>query len=495
MIRSWPNCARGDGSVVPAPPPRLLRVRSSRRFILVAVCVSVFTDIFLYGIIVPVLPFAIASRAAVPEPDVQYWISVLLAVYGVAILVTSPISGWYADRSSSRRLPLLIGLLALAGATILLCLARSVALLVTGRILQGMGDAVVWTVGQALLVDTVGQRDIGQVLGYVSISMTLGVLLAPLLGGVVYSHAGYYPVFYMAFGLILVDAFLRLSLVEKKIAAQWIEKKDVATPPSNTETGSKQIQAVARPTANPQGSNSRMYPPVFTLLLSRRLLAALWGCMVQGSVMTALDSVLPLFVQRVFNWNSTGAGLAFIPFIIPSVAAPLVGAISDRYGPRWLIVAGFLFVIPPFALLRLVTENTLDQKILFCSLLSLIGIALTLVTPPLMAEITYVVEAKEKKRPGIFGNTGAYAQAYGLFVMAWAAGSLCGPLWAGLVQDRTDWATMTWTFSLFSGLGALPALIWTGGLITEKNAKNGCERSTGGSADKPEDGGLGAREV
>jgi MFS family permease len=494
MGRSFQDFIHGGDTNVSSSPPRLLKLRSSKRFILATVCIAVFTDLFLYGIVVPVIPFAISSRAGVPKSDVQYWVSVLLAVYGVAILVASPISGWYADRLNSRRLPLLIGLVALAGATAMLCLARNVGLLVAGRVLQGLSAAIVWVVGQALLADTVGEKDIGQVMGYVTISLSLAVLLAPLLGGVVYSQAGYYPVFYMAFALIFLDIFLRLALIEKKIAIQWIEeepnqesttapqKAGVAGPSNNKETVSEPIESekvVATSPGNDSGppiSQRSKYPPILTLLASRRLLAALWGCMMNGSIMTAFDSVIPLFVQRVFGWDSMGAGLVFLSFIIPSFAAPLVGTVCDRYGPRWLIVVGFLLAAPLFVLLRFVTEDTLNHKVLLCALLALTGVTLTLVGPPLMAEITYVVEAKEKKNPGIFGNSGAYAQAYGLFVLAWAAGSLCGPLWAGLLQDSAGWSTMTWTFGLFSAFGALPALIWTGGLITIWNAKGGDER-------------------
>jgi len=60
---------------------------------------------------------------------------------------------------------------------VMLCLARTMALLVVGRILQGFSAAIVWTVGQALLVDTVGQKEIGQTLGYLSLSMSLGARL------------------------------------------------------------------------------------------------------------------------------------------------------------------------------------------------------------------------------------------------------------------------------------------------------------------------------
>ena len=498
--------ARVDES---SPPPRLLRVRSSKAFIFATICVAVFTDIFLYGIVVPVLPFSLSSRAHVPQSSVQSWVSVLLAVYGAALLVGSPLAGWYADRSSSRRLPLLGGLLTLAGATVMLCLARTVALLVVGRILQGFSAAIVWTVGMALLVDTVGQKEIGQTLGWVSLSMSMGILVAPLLGGVVYEKAGYYAVFYMAFGLIALDIFLRLALIEKKVARQWSDKKKPAEAQENSgpwAAGREEISSPEPGVENTEGAEEQTpegvaggatsdaplskWPPMLMLLKSRRLDTALWGCIVQGSLLSAFDSVVPLYVKKVFHWDSVGAGLIFLAIIIPNFAAPLVGWVSDHYGPRWLSVAGFTIAIPFWVLLRFVTHDTLDQKVLLVALLALIGLALTLVMPPLMAEITYCVEAKEKQSPGRFGPTGAYAQAYGLFVAAFAAGTLIGPVWSGYINEAAGWGTMSWTLGLFSIAGAVPCLIWTGGLITRTNAKSGDERATGGSPMAARESGL-----
>ncbi|PQE21104.1 hypothetical protein CJF32_00005541 [Rutstroemia sp. NJR-2017a WRK4] len=490
-IRNFFSGTRVESS----PPPYLLEARSSKLFILATICIAVFTDIFLYGIIVPVIPFALSARAGVPESSVQSWVSVLLAVYGAALLVGSPIAGWYADNSSSRRLPLLIGLLMLAGSTVMLCLARSVALLIVGRILQGVSAAIVWTVGQALLVDTVGQAEIGETLGYVSLSMSLGILVAPLLGGLVYEKAGYYSVFYMAFGTLALDIVLRLVLIEKKIARQWLdddvteaetaaadampsqEQNTASTAEKKPEQGEPAPDAATVVDTPVTPVKHSKWPPLFTLLKSKRLVAALWGCVVQASLMTAFDSVIPLFVEETFGWDSVGAGLTFLAVMVPSFASPAVGWFSDRFGPRWLCVVGFIFAIPFWVLLRLVTHNTMGQKVLLMALLALIGISLTLVMPPLMAEITYIVEAKEKQSPGRFGKNGAYAQAYALFIMAFAAGTLIGPVWSGYVRDSAGWGTMSWSLGLFSLTGAIPCLIYTGGLITETNAKTAEERA------------------
>lgn len=516
-LRNFLSGHRADPS---SPPPHFLRFRSSKLFIILTLCTAVFSDMFLYGVIVPVVPFSLTERAGVPAEDAQHWVSVLLAVYGAALLVSAPISGWYADRTSSRRLPLLFGLVALTGATVMLCLARSVALMVVGRLLQGCAAGVVWTVGMALMVDTVGQKDIGQLLGYVGISMSVGIIVAPMVGGVVYQRSGYYTVYYVCFGLLALDIAMRLALVEKKIAAQWddvvgveaegdvgetnaavevkeeaspaaeVKEKDLDVPGGTSSTSTfatneaptpSQIPAIASssPPSTLPTSPPRPRLPILTLLSSRRLLAALWGCLIQASILTAFDSVLPLFASRTFSWSPTGAGLIFLPILIPGFFAPLFGAISDRHGPRWLAVSGFLLAIPCLVLLRFVDHNSTRQVVLLCALLAVLGTALAAVMPPLMAEITYIVEAKEVRSPGIFGAKGAYAQAYGLFVMAFAGGCLVGPIWAGFVDERSGWGTMGWSLALLSFAGAVPVVIWTGGLVTRVNAKTGAERAVG----------------
>ena len=342
-------------------PPTLLNYRTSTAFITATVAFAIFTDIFVYGIIVPVIPFALTERAGIPESDVQYWTSILLAIYGAALLVTAPVCGWLADRSSSRRTPLLLGLLALAGSTAMLCVGRSIGVIAAGRVLQGMSAAVVWVVGLALLVDTVGGDDIGQAMGHVGLAMSLGVLLAPLLGGVVFESAGYYSVWAMAFGLIGLDIVLRLVMVERKIAVRWDPRfepkraevnateqnsmaKSLDEKPDGTEsedenktkdTASSPIDQQSHEQHDPNARNKwfNRLPPVLKLLASRRLLSALWAVLIQSSLLTSFDSVLPLFTKNTFGWNATGAGLIFLPIVVPTFAGPLIGHLSDKQGP------------------------------------------------------------------------------------------------------------------------------------------------------------------
>lgn len=455
-----------------------------------------------------------------------------------------------------RRLPFLFGLLTLAGATVFLAVGESIALLLVGRILQGASAAIVWTVGLAVLVDTIGkQKDIGEALGYVSMAMSLGLLIAPLLGGIVFEKAGFYAVFGMCFGLLGVDVTCRLFMIERKVAKKWIPKLDSKMPSrrssmsassrrptDGSRPGSRgsSIDALAQqaPAADPSRSASMLLrnhpaisagpegnktedgrlgsrapanqghnpiaetstragvprhrrntpsvaaaasavlanrsiggrlPPVLTLLASRRLLAALFGSLVQASLLTAFDTTLPLRVREIFGWGSLGAGLIFLPLVLPTFVSPIVGYGSDRYGPKWFCVAGFLLCCPFLVLLRYVYDNRIEQKVVLCVLLVFLGISLSLAFAPLMAEITYCVEDKERNSPpGTFGKNGAYAQAYALFNVFFAGGCLVGPIWGGMVKEAAGWNTMCWTVGLLSVSAALPCAIWTGGMIGAK---------------------------
>ncbi|KAF2095421.1 MFS general substrate transporter [Rhizodiscina lignyota] len=483
----------------PDSPPIFLSTRSSRWFITTCIAVAIFTDIFLYAVIVPVVPFALNARAHVDQDRVQYWVSILVAVYGAACLVASPFCGWFADRTTSRRFPLLLGLLALTGATVMLHVGSSVPVMIAGRILQGISAAVVWTVGLALLVDTAKAQNVAQYMGYVSLAMSLGILVAPLLGGIVFSRAGYNAVFAMQYGLIGVDVVFRFLLIERRFADKWetpetagkgietadrpisaisqaSEKKndDPITPiPKNTssQTPNKAMDAnVLGEEHETSDSPASHLPPMISLLASRRLLTGLWDVMVIAALMTSFDAVLPLFVKKTFGWTSLGAGLVYLPIVIPSFLSPLVGWASDRYGPRWLATAGFLTAAPWLILLRLVDHNSIGQKVLLCTMLALFGFSLDLVFPPVMAEISSVVEAKEAsaKRRGMgspFGKGGAYAQAYALFNTAFAAGAMIGPFWAGFVVENAGWGTMAWSLGLLSAISAVPTFIWAGGSV------------------------------
>ena len=128
------------------------------------------------------------------------------------------------------------------------------------------------------------------------------------------------------------------------------------------------------------------------------------------------------------------------------------------------MTAGFLFLCPVLTLLRYTQDNTVDQKVILCVLLTLALCCLTLTLNPVMAEIEYVVNAKAKENPLVYGGAGGkiYAQAYGVFSTSYSLGNTIGPIIAGSIKNTAGWSTMSWLLGLIAGLTAIPVALWSG---------------------------------
>jgi MFS family permease len=175
----------------------------------------------------------------------------------------------------------------------MLCVGRNIGVFVTARIIQGLSSGLVWSVGLALLVDTVGSSQIGQAMGYVGIGINLGVLLSPLLGRVVFNRAGYYPVFAMLFALIALDTILRLAIVKGKQSIRGVDPRDAGnqTSPRNDARDSQYTSE-----DNHEGE-SRQNSPTSKRKLPRRLHATCFAALYCGNWCQS-DTVCAHFIVR-----------------------------------------------------------------------------------------------------------------------------------------------------------------------------------------------------
>lgn len=161
------------------------------------------------------------------------------------------------------------------------------------------------------------------------------------------------------------------------------------------------------------------------------------------------------------------------------------GRLTDKYGPRLFTASGFFFALPFYVLLRLVTHKSTRQEVLLCALVSLLGVCIALVSTPIFAEIVQIVHEKEQQYPGIFGDAGATAQAYGLFNVAFAAGTILGPLMAGNIRDQAGWGTMGLSIGILSVGTSVPVFLFTGGWIGDWNRRRRIGQKSSNTGSNP----------
>src|SRR4051812_49081358 len=159
-------------------------LRRSRSVAVGLVTLAAFTDILCYSIAVPVLP-ALSRQLGASATTIGF----LFASFGVTVLAVSMPAGALSDRIG-RRGPLLVGAIALAAATILFAFAHTLPLLFLARLVQGAADAVTWVVGFALIADLYAADERGRVMGLVMSGTTVGFMVGPSIGGLLYESAG-----------------------------------------------------------------------------------------------------------------------------------------------------------------------------------------------------------------------------------------------------------------------------------------------------------------
>jgi MFS family permease len=225
----------------------------------------------------------------------EYWNSVLLVSEAIAALVCSPLFGYILDTSGTRQGPYLSGLVLLFASMVILMASNSVAWYVVARVLQGAATAMVSVAGLSIVTDTVDQASLGQMIGYIGTAMTLGFMSGPLLGGLVYEVGGFHAVFGMAVGIVALDFFLRLAVVEKRVAERWLCIADNERPTEENGYVSEQ----------PPYGAIRRRTPSFTviskgtfvlgqLLQQPRIMISLWAVIVGALVVSAFDAVCDL---------------------------------------------------------------------------------------------------------------------------------------------------------------------------------------------------------
>ena len=168
-----------------------------------------------------------------------------------------------------------------------------------------------------------GEARVGTAMAYVSSSMSIGLILGPVLGGVIYARRGYYAAFGLAFAFIAMDLVLRVILVEKKIAVRYAPSlsnakeedpqtlKLQAISPSSGDWERNVSVAVPSERARStilSAAESKI-PQVIRILKYPRLLVALLLSFVQALILSAFDATLPLYVNALFGFTALQAGI------------------------------------------------------------------------------------------------------------------------------------------------------------------------------------------
>ncbi|KAF4761305.1 hypothetical protein HAV15_007930 [Penicillium sp. str.  len=396
--------------------------RSSAYFIVATVAVALLTDMYLYGFIVPLLPFILEHRLGLDASLTQRISTALLSQSALVMVVASPLIGYHADRSGAKRGWLLFGLAgALLGSLILAMATSAVWAFFAGRLVQSVASTGLWVVGMATLADNVPAGELGKMYGFVTIAIGVGTSGGPLVAGVLFDIGGYWVAWSSVLFVIVFDVILRCLMLERS--------RDTSGPTSGQVVSEK--------------TGIHFY---LCMCSNGRFVGGVVSYFCFAVLTASFDTTLPLHVRDAFHWGSLPAGLLFAAFQGPAVFFSVpVGWLKDRVGTRYPTTIGFALLVPLLWLIGVPGDKRFPWaseerigSIIYSVAITSIGIVICLLNGVGMMEATQAVDEIEGNNPGILDRMAGIRGQYQSPVSVGRWECLLDRFFRDMVRNKSD---------------------------------------------------------
>ncbi len=349
-------------------------------------------------------PFLASSiNIALPAIGAEFSMdAVLLGWIATSYLLTAAVFmvpfGKFADIYGMKKI-FLIGLFIFTLSSMLAYLASSTAILMASRVLQGIGSAMIFGTGTAILVNVFPVQERGKILGINAATVYLGLTLGPYLGGLLTHYFGWRSLFLVNVALGLIPLLIGLW----KLKGEWAGAGDESFDWTGSVIYSLMLVALMYGLTLLPGWQgvalvllgaatffalirweSGVKSPVLDVLLFRNNrvysfsnLAAL----ISYASTFAITFLLSLYLQYIKGLEPDQAGMVLLAQpLVMTVLSPYTGKLSDRIEPRAVASAGMAVTTAAVLALTLLAEQTSLEFVAGC--LAVLGLGLALFTSP-----------------------------------------------------------------------------------------------------------------
>jgi EmrB/QacA subfamily drug resistance transporter len=300
-----------------------------------------------------------------------------------------------------RRRTFLIGVVVFALSSATAGFAAGPTDLVISRVVQGVGAALMMPGTLSIITDAFPAHERGKAMGTWAGVSALALAIGPVLGGFLTEHVSWRAIFYLnvpvAIGAVVATLFAVRESRDTTVGRE-VDYLGVAT-----LTASLTALVLALVEANSWGWGSpaivgllagsvlagvafvavenRVGAPMveFRFFADRNFLGAVVVALIITFAMMGVFFFLALYMQDILRYSPLEAGVRFLPATLMIVGvAPVAGRLADRFGPRWLIVAGLTILTASLCTFTGIAVDSSYLDLLPGFMLLGIGIALTM---------------------------------------------------------------------------------------------------------------------
>ncbi|BDI23656.1 MDR family MFS transporter [Herbiconiux sp. L3-i23] len=467
------------------------RLPREHRNVIALLLVAAFVVILNETVMSVALP--VLQRDLGVDPSVGQW---LTTAFMLTMAVIIPTTGYLIQRIPTRVL-FIIAMSLFSAGTLLAFLAPGFGILLLARVVQASGTAIMMPLLMTTVLTLVPPARRGQMMGNISIVISVAPALGPTVSGFILDHFGWRWIF----GFVLPIALVSLAL-----GAKWIR--------SVSETGHARLDLVSIPLAAlgfgglvyglasiGESAEAEPFMPVWAfftigvvslaLFLLRQLqlqraeralldlrvfrspiFSVSMAAMLLGTLtMFGVIILIPYYAQSVLGLDPLATGLITLPGgLLMGIASPFIGRIYDKRGPRTLILPGTILVSIALWMLTMVGLDTPIWYLIISNILMSVGLSATF-TPVMTSGLGSLNRHLYSHGSAVLSTFQQVAAAAGtaLFITVMSVGAASAAADGALVATDPE-AILVGVRSAFLIGGILSVALIVAGLFVKKPA-------------------------
>ena len=280
-------------------------------------------------------------------------------------------------------------------ASVMAALAWSAEVLIAARVIQGLGGAMLFGTGTAIISSVFPPGERGRAMG-INIAVTyIGLSLGPFLGGLMTQYMGWRSLFW----LIALLCCLLFAVTLLKLKSEWAESRgekfDLA---GSVIYGAGLVAVIYGLSGLPDWQGFLALAaglvtllafikwetvtgsPVLDISLFRNNQVFAFSnlaAFINYSATFAVSFLLSLYLQYIRGLTPGSAGIVLVSMpVVQAIFSPLAGKLSDRIEPRMLASSGMALTAVGLFLLVFIGTETALWYIIACQILLGGGFAL-----------------------------------------------------------------------------------------------------------------------
>jgi len=413
---------------------------AKRKFpiVLLATTISSFTTPFMGSSVNVALPM-IARDFSMSALSLSWLASSFLLAAAIMLVPMGRLADIYG-----RRIFFLWGSLIFALSSLSCIWSWTEGIFIVLRVVQGIGGAMVFSTGTAMLISAYPENVRGKMLGINIAAVYIGLTCGPFIGGILAQHFGWKTIFIVNAALGTAAAGLAFRMTREDRMPAKGEAFDLggsilyAAALFAVMYGFSKLPSPGAGVLIAIGvvcfvffirqQLRRPFPLIdIHLFLDNRVFAfSNLAALINYSATFAVTFLLSLYLQHIkmMTPSQTGIVLVVEP-LLQAVFSPAAGRLSDRYEPRIISSAGMSLTVIGLVGLFFIAADTPLYYIVLC--LALLGIGFALFSSP---NINAIMSSVENRFYGVASATQATMRLVGqmlsmgiaMLVFAWVIG-------------------------------------------------------------------------